>query len=75
MDMVAQMMMKVNAVFSDEYVDELARKTGFVKRKRKIKARSFLGNLMFLRLEYPLHIPTHLDHQFRTMLITDSNPS
>ena len=22
-----------------------------------------------------LHIPTHLDHQFRTMLITDSNPS
>ena len=22
-----------------------------------------------------VHIPTHLDHQFRTMLITDSNPS
>ena len=62
--MVAQMMMKVNAVFSDEYVDELARKTGFIKRKRKIKARSFLENLMFLRLEYPQSSLEDLVYEF-----------
>ncbi len=51
--MVAQMMMKVNTVFNDEYLDDLARKTGFIKRKRKVHARRFLENLMFLRLEHP----------------------
>ena len=53
MDMVAQMMLKVNTVFNDEYLDKLARETGFIKRKRKIQARAFLENLMFLRLEHP----------------------
>lgn len=53
MDMVAQMMLKVNTVFNDEYLDKLAHETGFIQRKRKISARSFLENLMFLRLEHP----------------------
>ena len=53
MDMVAQMMLKVNGVFNDDYLDTLARETGFIKRKRKIHARTFLENLMLLRLEYP----------------------
>ena len=53
MDMVAQMMLKVNTVFNNEYLDKLALKTGFIKRKRKIHARIFLENLMFLRLEHP----------------------
>jgi len=33
--------------FSDEMINDLARKTGFVKRARKLTASSFVNTLMF----------------------------
>lgn len=62
--MVAQMMAKVNAVFNDEYLDKLARETGFIQRKRKINARSFLEKLLFLRLEHSQSTLDDLVYEF-----------
>lgn len=53
MDMVTQVMQKVNNVFDDKYLEELARETGFVKRKRKIMPKKFLEKIISLRLEFP----------------------
>jgi len=53
MDMVSEILLKVNSVFNDEYLDKLAYETDFIKRKRKVSPRSFLEKLIFLRLEHP----------------------
>jgi hypothetical protein len=53
MDMVAQVMKKVNAVFDEKNLEELARETGFIIRKRKINPKEFLEKIIFLRLEFP----------------------
>lgn len=51
MDMMAQVMKKVNAVFDEKYLDEIAREVGFVTRKRKIDPKEFLEKNILLRLE------------------------
>ena len=51
--MIAQVMMKVNAVFDQKNLEALARETGFLKRKRKIDPKEFLEKIIFLRLESP----------------------
>ena len=53
MDIVTQVMQKVNEVFSDKKLEEIARETGFIKRKRKIEAKKFLVNILLLKLESP----------------------
>src|SRR5438132_11231129 len=53
MDIVTQVMEKVNAVFSEKHLEERARETGFIIRKRKISAKKFLENIMLLKLEFP----------------------
>lgn len=53
MDMVAQVMEKVNKVFDEQHLNELARETGFIIRKRKIDPKVFLEKIIFLRLEFP----------------------
>lgn len=53
MDMVAQVMEKVNAVFDENNLEEIARETGFIVRKRKINPKEFLEKILFLRLESP----------------------
>jgi len=51
MDMVQQVITKVNEVFEKNYLDTLARETGLIKRKRKFDAKLFLEKLILLRLE------------------------
>ena len=53
MDIVTQIMQKVNDVFSDKNLEELAQETGVIKRKRKIEAKKFLVNILLLKLESP----------------------
>lgn len=53
MDMVAQVMEKVNNVFSKKTLEDIARETGFIKRKRKVEAKKFLENILLLKLESP----------------------
>lgn len=53
MDMVAQVMEKVNNVFDEQQLEKLARETGFITRKRKVGAKQFLEKILFLRLEFP----------------------
>lgn len=51
MDIVTQIIEKVNTVFDADYLDTLGRETGFIKRKRVIKAKDFLAHHLFLELE------------------------
>lgn len=53
MDMVAQVIRKVNEVFDENYLETLARDTGFLKRKRKVSPKKFLENMLLLKLESP----------------------
>jgi hypothetical protein len=53
MDIVMQVMEKVNNVFSKETLEKLAQETGFIKRKRKVEAKKFLENILLLKLESP----------------------
>src|ERR1700738_4593178 len=53
MDMVKQVMTKVNEVFDKNYLEGLARETGLIKRKRKLDAKILLEKLILLRLESP----------------------
>src|SRR5688572_30254776 len=49
--MIKQVMLKVNEIFDKDYLECLARKTGLIKRKRKLDPKMFLENLILLRLE------------------------
>lgn len=44
--MLSQLEAEVNNLFSDQYLDLLAKETGFIKRKRKISAKSFLMSFL-----------------------------
>lgn len=47
MDIFTQVMEKVNRLFDERYLEELGRKTGFIKRKRKISPQQFLEKMIF----------------------------
>jgi hypothetical protein len=51
MDMVNQIIEKVNTVFDTNSLDLIARETNFIKRERIIKAQDFLTHHLFLELE------------------------
>lgn len=51
MDMVTQIIKKVNTVFSPDFLDGIARETKFIKRERVIKAKEFLTHHLFSELE------------------------
>lgn len=51
MDMVTQIIKKVNTVFSSAFLTDIARETGFIKRERVIKAKEFLTHHLFVELE------------------------
>jgi hypothetical protein len=53
MDIVAEVMLKVNVVFDEKKLEDLARATGFMRRERKVHPKIFLENMIFLRLEQP----------------------
>lgn len=53
MDIVAQVMQKVNEVFDENCLEKVARETGFLKRKRKVNPKRFLENMLLLKLESP----------------------
>jgi len=53
MNIVAEVMLKVNAVFDEKNLEDLARATGFVKRERKVHPKIFLEKVIFLGLEQP----------------------
>ena len=53
MDMVTQVMDKINDVFNDDYLNSLADETGFIRRKRKIMPRKFLENIVMATLAHP----------------------
>lgn len=64
MDMLAQVIEKVNSLFDERYLEELGRKTGFMKRKRKVTPKQFLQNMIFLRVESSHHSLDDFVHEF-----------
>lgn len=50
MNMLKEITAKINKIFDDSTLDEIAREVGFVNRKRKITAKKFLENSMLLEL-------------------------
>jgi hypothetical protein len=48
---LSQAIDKVNEAFDENYLDSLARKCGFLKRKRKIGPKKLLENMLSLRIE------------------------
>jgi len=52
MDIVNQIIEKVNTVFDKSSLEAIARETGFIKRERVIKAQDFLLYHLFVGLEY-----------------------
>lgn len=50
MDIVMQVMQKVNEIFDVKYLEALARETGFLKRKRKVNPKAFLENILLMNL-------------------------
>lgn len=52
MDMVDQIIEKVNTVFDKSSLEAIARETGFIKRERVIKAHDFLFHHLFVGLEH-----------------------
>ena len=51
MDMVTEIIKKVNTLFSSDFLDALARDTKFIQRERVIKAKEFLIHHLFAELE------------------------
>ena len=51
MDMVTEILKKVNRLFSSDFLDSLARETKFIQRERVIKAKEFLTHHLFSELE------------------------
>lgn len=64
MDMVAQVIQKVNDVFDKNYLETIARDTGFLKRKRKVDPKKFLENMLLLKLESPGNSLEDLAYEF-----------
>jgi len=56
---------KVNEVFDEKNLDDLARKSGALKRKRIITPKSLLENMLFLRLKNPTHSLDDLALEFK----------
>lgn len=53
MDMITQVIEKINTTFNDDYLNKLAYETGFIRRKRKIMARLFLEKIISVFLSTP----------------------
>lgn len=51
MNILSQVIKKVNEVFDETYLNELARETGFMKRKRKVEPKKFLERLLLVKLD------------------------
>jgi hypothetical protein len=64
MDIVTQVMQKVNDVFDETHLTQLAYETGFIKRKRKVEAKQFLENMLLLKLESPASSLEDLVYEF-----------
>lgn len=56
---------KVNEVFDEKNLDDLARKSGVLKRKRIITPRALLENMIFLRLKNAAHSLEDLVLEFK----------
>jgi hypothetical protein len=56
---------KVNEVFDEKNLDDLARKSGALKRKRIITPKALLENMLFLRLKNPVHSLEDLVLEFK----------
>jgi len=56
---------KVNEVFDEKNLDDLARKSGALKRRRIITPKSLLENMLFLRLKNPTHSLDDLALEFK----------
>jgi hypothetical protein len=44
---------KVKQIFDDEWLTKIAKETGFIKRRRKIKAKMFLEKLLINQMQMP----------------------
>ena len=53
MDMIAEMSKKVNEVFDENFLEQLARESCFLQRKRKLLPQQFLISLMRQRIAAP----------------------
>jgi hypothetical protein len=53
MDMVTQVVNKINDIFNDDYLSKLAHETKFIQRKRKIMPRKFVENVVTTTLSHP----------------------
>ena len=63
---------KVNEVFDEKMLDNLARKTGALKRKRIITPKRLLETMLFLRLKNPSHSLDDLVLEFKEQCCTVS---
>jgi hypothetical protein len=64
MDIVTQVMQKVNEVFDEDYLEKIARDTGFMRRKRKVIPKQFLENMLLVMLESPANSYNDLVYEF-----------
>jgi uncharacterized membrane protein YozB (DUF420 family) len=46
MDMVTEVMNKINAIMNDDALIKIARETKFIQRERKIMPRRFIENMI-----------------------------
>lgn len=64
MDIVAQVMQKVNNVFHKENLEKIARDTGFIQRVRKVIPEEFLKNMLLVNLDSPSSSLEDLAYEF-----------
>ncbi len=53
MDMVTEVMNKINAIMNDDALIKIARETKFIQRERKIMPRRFIENMITTTLSHP----------------------
>jgi hypothetical protein len=65
MNILEEVSKKVNEVFDEKNLDDLARKSGALKRKRIITPKALLENMIFLRLKNAAHSLEDLVLEFK----------
>lgn len=53
MNIMLQITEKVKQIFDEEWLAQMAKETGFIKRERKIKAKIFLEKLLINQMQMP----------------------
>jgi Transposase DDE domain len=53
MNMMLQVTEKVKQIFDEDWLNKIAKESGFIKRKRKIKAKVFLEKLLIHQMQMP----------------------